>query len=82
MSRFGVVYPAGGAPELRSGAVWPGWDIARDVELLPSGAGGYTLDGFGGDAHVRARATPAHRARTSPGFDIARDLVLRTGGGG
>lgn len=81
MSRFGVVYPAGGAPELRSGAIWPGWDIARDVELLPSGAGGYSLDGFGG-THAFGAAPPLPPGVYFPGFDIARDLVLRAGGGG
>ena len=48
MNSYGTLYPAGGASELRATAVWPHWPIARDVVLAASGAGGYTLDGFGG----------------------------------
>jgi hypothetical protein len=75
MSRYGVIYPAGGAAELRSGAVWPGWSIARDVELNPAGAGGFTLDGFGG-LHPFGYSVVARDGPYFPGFDIARDLVL------
>ncbi len=80
MSSFGVVYPAGGAPELRATAVWPGWSIARDLELFANGLGGYTLDGFGG-LHPVGYSPPATDGPYWPGFDIARDLVLRPGGG-
>ncbi len=79
-SRFGVVYPAGGAPEFRASGIWPGWSIARDVELTPAGDGGYTLDGVGG-LHPFGVAPPLSGPYW-PGFDIARDLVLRAQGGG
>ncbi len=81
MSSFGVVYPAGGAPELRATAVWPGWSIARDLELFLNGVGGYTLDGFGG-LHPVGYSPRATGGPYWPGFDIARDLVLRPQGGG
>ena len=80
LSNYGVVYPAGGAGELRASAVWQGWSIARDVELLAGGAGGYTLDGFGG-LH-RFGSAPRVSGPYWPGFAIARDLVLRPSGGG
>ncbi len=80
MHRDGSIYPAGGAPELRAGAVWPRWDIARDVEVVPSGAGGYTLDGFGG-LHPFGFAA-SYAGAYWPGWDVARDLVLRAEGGG
>ena len=81
MSSFGVVYPAGGAAELRATAVWPGWSIARDLELFENGVGGYTLDGFGG-LHPVGYSAPANSGVYWPGFDIGRDLVLRPQGGG
>jgi hypothetical protein len=81
MSRYGLVYPAGSTPEIRAGAVWPGWDIARDIELYPTGHGGYTLDGFGG-IHPFGNTPPIAPGPYFPGRDIARDLVLRPGGGG
>ncbi len=80
-SAFGVVYPAGGAPALRAGAVWPNWAIARDVELIPSGNGGYTLDAFGG-LHAFGFAPPMVGGPYWPGFAIARDFVPRASGGG
>ena len=75
MSRFGTIYPAGGAIEYRAGATWRGFPIARDVELNPSGAGGYSLDGFGG-IHPFGYSNAASGGPYWPGFDIARDLVL------
>lgn len=80
-SSYGVVYPAGGAPELRARSVWPNWSIARDVEMTSSGNGGYTLDGFGGP-HPFGYAPALRGGPYWRGFDIARDLVLRDGGGG
>ncbi len=81
LSGWGTVYPAGGTPEIRAGAQWPGWSIARDLELLPGGTGGYTLDGFGGMHPVGYAAAPPP-GPYFPNFDIARDLVLRPQGGG
>ncbi len=80
-SSYGVVYPAGGAPELRAAAVWPNWSIARDIELSDWSPGGWTLDGFGG-VHPFQGAPSLGAGPYWPGFAIARDLVVRPGGGG
>jgi glucose/arabinose dehydrogenase len=65
---------------------WSGWDIARDVVVLPSGNGGFVLDGFGG-LHPFGRR--GHAAPAMPGglpywdgFDIARGVALRSAGSG
>jgi Uncharacterized protein potentially involved in peptidoglycan biosynthesis len=81
LSAYGVVYPAGGAGELRATGVWPGWGIARDIEMAPAGVGGYTLDGYGG-LHPFGYSAPMTGGPYWQGFDIARDLVLRPSGGG
>ncbi|HEX4776138.1 MAG TPA: S8 family peptidase, partial [Acidimicrobiia bacterium] len=41
---------AGGVtpPPPNGGPYWGGWNIARGIAVLPSGAGGYVLDGWGG----------------------------------
>jgi hypothetical protein len=78
LSGFGSLYPAGGQPWLGLAGYWPGWDIARDVELLPGGTGGYVLDGFGG-IHPFGAAPPLSGLPYFR-FDIARDLVLLPGG--
>ena len=56
---------------------WFGWDIARDMELTPSGRGCYLLNGYGsvytlGDA----RAKFPNPSTPYFGFDIARALAL------
>jgi hypothetical protein len=81
MSRYGVVYPAGGAGELRAGATWPGYDIARDVEMTAAGDGGYALDGFGG-LHAFGSAPRISDGPYWYGFDIGRDLVFSGPGRG
>ena len=50
LSAYGVVYPAGGAGEFRASGVWPGWAIARDIEM----------------AWRRGRRVHARRFRRSP----------------
>ena len=68
MSRFGASIPVGRPDPLRSGGV-PRLDIVRDVELLPGGTGGYTLDGFGGMhtfGGLRPAAGPCFAGRRRP----------------
>ena len=43
-----------------STAYWPGWDIVRDIAVLPDGTGGYVLDGWGG-IHPFAIGATRHR---------------------
>ncbi len=80
MNSDGTLYPAGGASELRTSAVWPHWPIARDVALASTGAGGYVLDGFGG-LHPFGNAVRRSGAYWS-GFDIGRDVLLRNASSG
>ncbi len=81
MSRYGTIYPAGGAIEYRAGATWPGFPIGRDLELNAAGTGGLTLDGFGG-IHPFGYASGVSGGPYWPGFDIARDLALSGSGRG
>ncbi|HEY2702523.1 MAG TPA: Ig-like domain-containing protein [Candidatus Dormibacteraeota bacterium] len=75
----GGVHPFGGAPALVASAYWPGWTIARGIELRPDGAGGYVLDGFGG-LHPFGDAPPVQTSAYWPSWDIARGVALRTDG--
>jgi len=57
-----------------------GWDIAREIELTPTGNGYYLLDGFGAIHTVG----DAHTAFPNPftpyfGFDIARGMTVVPG---
>jgi hypothetical protein len=73
---------AGPAAAITDGsrAYWPGWDIARDVALLPSGNGGYILDGWGGLHPFGLNGNPAPPKPEWqpywPGWDIARGVML------
>jgi hypothetical protein len=77
----GTLRPFGGAAKVSS-STWSGWDIARDVVLLPSSTAanpaGYTLDGLGG-VHGFGSAPPL-RNRTSYDADLARGLTLDPSG--
>jgi hypothetical protein len=63
-----------------TGPYWPGWDIARDVALLPFGQGGYVLDGWGGLHPFGLNGRPAPlKPVLQPywhGWDVARGVVL------
>ncbi len=64
---------------------WRGWDIARDVVLMPDGTGGYVLDGWGGLHRFGLgsdTAPPAASAGYWYGWDIARGLALLPDGTG
>jgi hypothetical protein len=54
-----------------------GFDIARDIELLPgsNGTAGYELDGYGG-IHAFGGAPPIAAGPYWPGWDIARSFEL------
>ena len=71
---------SGSAPPASAG-YWYGWDIARDVALLPGGSGGYVLDGWGG-VHVFGSAPPVNDEGYWYGWDIARSIALNPGGPG
>lgn len=72
---YGGVHPYGHAPALSVREYWPGWDIARAIDLNADGKGGYVLDGYGG-IHAIGNAKPIQTSAYWPGWDIAVDLVL------
>ena len=80
---YGGVHPFGAATGVS--AAYFGWDIARDIALLPSATvaspQGYTLDGYGG-IHPFGGAPAASRGPYWPNFDIAKRLVLLSDGSG
>ncbi|MBK5289940.1 MAG: hypothetical protein JJE46_15905 [Acidimicrobiia bacterium] len=73
---FGGLHPFGGAPALRGGAYWPGWDVARGVVLDRTGAGGLVVDAFGGLHPFGAQRAPTSRAGYWPGWDVVRGITL------
>jgi hypothetical protein len=94
---FGGLHPFGingaGAPARPTNAAyWPGWDIARDVALVPTNprnpdsapAGGFVLDGYGGLHYFQISAgKPAITgAPYWPNFDIARGIIILTDSSG
>jgi uncharacterized protein YvpB len=73
---FGGLHPFGGYPLDAQGApYWPGWDIARSLQLMPGGGGGWELDGFG-SIHPFGGAPPLGPEPYWEGWDIARSLVV------
>ncbi len=81
---FGGIHQFGSASSVSSGAYF-GWDIARDIVLLPAATGaqsqGYTLDGWGG-IHPFGGAPAVQGAPYWPNFDIAKRLTLLSDGTG
>ena len=81
---FGGLHQFGAAPII-AGAAYFGWDIARDVVLLPGStsraAAGYTLDGYGG-LHAFGGAPVANGGPYWPGWDIAKKVKLLPDGTG
>ena len=51
VNAFGSVYGFSGASRVASPAVWPAWDIARSIWLLPTSTttapAGYTMNAYG-----------------------------------
>ena len=86
---FGGVHPfrVGGnpMPAAAAGAAYWGWNIARDLVLLPTSTAaqpqGYTLDGFGA-LHQFGGAPPVRASSFWQGWDIARRATLLSDGSG
>jgi len=76
----GVLEPASSAP-LRTTGSWTTWNIVRGVAVLPSGTGGYVLDGYGG-IHQFGNAPGLAGGPYWPGWDIARGIVVTPSGTG
>lgn len=82
---FGGLHPFGTAGPAPASAYWRGWDIARDIVLLPgstaSAPQGYVLDGFGG-IHPFGGAPATVGTPYWKGWDIAKRMVLLSDGSG
>jgi hypothetical protein len=78
----GRVTAGGGAPG-GNGPLF-GWDIARDLAVMPDGGGYVVLDGWGGvHAFGTARSLPIAQIGTYwPGWDIARRVAVTSTGRG
>ncbi len=81
LSGDGSVTAKGGAPSFGSPR-WPHKDLARDLAVMPDGAGYVVLDAWGGlhrfgSARVLPGGSPYWR-----GWDIARRIEIAPGGGG
>ena len=78
----GAVTAGGGAPG-GNGPLF-GWDIARDIAVMPDGAGYVVLDGWGG-LHRFGSATSLPRQPVASywrGWDIARRVAITSTGAG
>jgi hypothetical protein len=84
---FGINGPSPVAPaSVATSGYWPGWNIIRDVVLVPGDGGhsGYVLDGYGGmhPFHVTTDGSmmpPALATTYWPGWNIARAVWLLPG---
>lgn len=74
--------PGGSGIVTSTSDTWPGWNIARGAATLPSGTGGYVLDGWDG-VHpfaIGANSMPAGPAGlTPPSGAVERAAVLLPG---
>jgi hypothetical protein len=83
LSGTGTVKALGGAPALPYPSF--GFDIARDIAVMPDGNGYIVLDGWGGLHKFGSAATGVMGTLQGPywqGFDIARSLSITPDGKG
>jgi hypothetical protein len=79
----GTVKSFGGAPSFGSPSF--GFDIARDIAVMPDGNGYIVLDGWGGLHKFGSAATGVMGSLPGPywpGFDIARSIAITPDGTG
>jgi murein DD-endopeptidase MepM/ murein hydrolase activator NlpD len=79
LDQFGALHAVGSQP-IDSGPRW-NWDIARALAVLPSGDGGYILDGWGG-VNRFGNAPPVTITAYWQWWDIARGIALLPDGSG
>jgi hypothetical protein len=72
---WGGIHEWGAAPYIPTTAYWSGWDIARDLVVLPDGHRAYVLDGYGG-IHPTGGAPPLGGYVYWAGSDLARSLLI------
>lgn len=70
---WGGLHAVGGAAKVTAGTYWPGFDIARDVDLNAEGRG-FVLDGWGG-LHATKGTAKVYSSGWWPGWDIARGVT-------
>ncbi len=73
-------------PTVNTTTYWHGWDIARDLQLLPNRKGGYLMDGRGGIHRFSLGTNPLPPEASVTGYwptwDIARAIALLPNGKG
>jgi hypothetical protein len=80
---FGGVHPFGDSPPVTATGYWPGWTIARSIQMNPCDTSGqisgWVMDGFGGLHPFAASGTPMPAVPYTtgywPGWTIANDFV-------
>lgn len=80
-----LTWPVSPLPHVVGGAYWPGWDIVRDIILMPGCTGGYVLDGWGALHPFGLDHAPPPTVTAGPywrGWDIARAAVILPDGSG
>jgi hypothetical protein len=82
LDRRGTVHAFNGAPWLGHPAF--GWDIARDLAVMPDGNGYVVLDGWGGlHLYGSARSALGHlQGPYWPGHDVGRAVAVTPDGAG
>lgn len=74
--------------QVRGVEYWPGWDIARGLDIMPDNSGGLTVDGFGG-LHAFTIDRPGQPTKAPaavkfadywPGWDIIRAVAIMPDG--
>ncbi|MHB8669735.1 MAG: hypothetical protein ACYDAD_04110 [Acidimicrobiales bacterium] len=77
---YGGLHPFGGLTlDTQGSQSWPGWNIARALNIRADGSGGWDLDGYGG-IHAFGSAAPVASPVYWRGWDIARSLTMTSVG--
>jgi spore germination protein YaaH len=80
---YGGVHPIGDSPPVDATGYWPGWTIARSIQMNPCDPAGqysgWVMDGFGGLHPFAAAGTPMPAVPYTtgywPGWSIANDFT-------
>ena len=83
LDAYGGVHPIGDSPPVAATGYWPGWTIARAIQMNPCDTSGqisgWVMDGFGGLHPFAAAGTPMPAVPYTtgywPGWSIANDFV-------
>ena len=83
LDAYGGVHPIGDSPPVDATGYWPGWQIAKAIQMNPCDTAGqysgWVMDGFGGLHPFAAAGTPMPAVPDTtgywPGWSIANDFV-------